>query len=389
MKHSTQVELIKRVFAMHEQKTTSMGDSIYRNPISDYTCSDQAQLEHQQLFRDHPLVMCLTSHMPNPGDYVTDELSGVPVLVTRNAEGQVRAFLNVCRHRGSQVARGCGSGKKMFVCPYHAWTYDLEGRLRSRGPAEAFPDIGADNASLVPLPAIEKHGIIWVKPTPGGELDADDLLQGLGPELASFKLETTSHYQTADLHKQMNWKLVIDTFLETWHIGTLHRQTVAPIFQPNINVFDAFGHNGRFILPRRSILDLQDKPEAEWDLLKHSAIIYLLFPNTLIVWQGDHIETWRSFPKGLSTDECIAEAALYSPEPATTERAKQHWDKNMKLLLATVEEEDFPVCLDIQRGFRSNAQGFITFGRNEPGLTHYHHQMRSLLGLGEAAAVSA
>ena len=387
MQHSTQVELIKRVFDMHDRKTTSMGDRIYRNPISDYTCMEQAKLEQQQLFRDYPLVVCLSSHIPNPGDYVTDELSGVRVLVTRNSERKVRAFLNVCRHRGAQVVHGCGSGKKAFVCPYHAWSYDLDGRLRSRGPSDAFPDISADNASLVPIPAAEKHGIIWVKNSPGPDLDTDDLLQGVGPELASFKLDTTCHYQTAKLHKRMNWKLVIDTFLETWHIGTLHRQTVAPIFQPNINVFDAFGRNGRFILPRRSILELRDQPELEWDLLKHSAIIYLLFPNTLIVWQGDHIETWRSFPKGLSTEECIAEAALYSPKPATTEKAKRHWDKNMRLLLATVEEEDFPVCLDIQRGFRSNAQNHITFGRNEPGLTHYHHAMRSLLGLNEAPVV--
>ena len=97
--------------------------------------------------------------------------------------------------------------------------------------------------------------------------------------------------------------------------------------------------NGRFILPRRSILELRDKPESEWDLLTHSAIIYLLFPNTLIVWQGDHIETWRSFPKGLSTEECIAEAALYAPEPATTEEAMRHWDKNMNLLLGLPETE--------------------------------------------------
>ena len=113
-----------------------------------------------------------------------------------------------------------------------------------------------------------------------------------------------------------------------------------------------------------------------------------MFPNTLIVWQGDHIETWRSFPQGLSTEECIAEAALYAPEPATTEEAKRHWDKNMDLLLATVEHEDFPVCVDMQRGFRSNAQSYITFGCNEPGLTHYHHGMRSLLGLKEAPAAS-
>jgi phenylpropionate dioxygenase-like ring-hydroxylating dioxygenase large terminal subunit len=383
MQHATQVELVHRVFDFCDRKSSSMGEAIYRNPTSDYTCSAQAELERKELFSDYPLVVGLSCRIRNPGDYMTDDLSGVPILVVRTEMGAAKAFLNVCRHRGAPVARGCGSGKKAFVCPYHAWTYDLEGRLRSVAPADCFPNMSPKDHSLVPLPTAEKYGLIWARPTPGPNFDPDDLLQGLGPELASYKFETASHYRTSRLHKDMNWKLVIDTFLETWHIGTLHQKTVASIFQPNINVFDAYGRNARFILPRRSILDLRGTPETEWDLLKHSAVIYLLFPNTLVIWQGDHVETWRSFPDG-STDRCIAEAALYSPEPAVTEKAIRHWDKNMDLLLATVEEEDFPVCIDIQRGFQANAQNYITFGRNEPGLSHYHGTMRSLLGLRQA-----
>lgn len=157
---------------------------------------------------------------------------------------------------------------------------------------------------------------------------------------------------------------MIDTFLETWHIGTLHRQT-ASIFQPNINVFDAFGYNGRFqYYSCRSILELRTSPNL----------------NGISETFGDHLSAISEYPdrlarrpcrdlaivpEGLSTEQCIAEAALYSPEPATTEKARKHWDKNMELLPATVEHEDFPVCIDIQRGFRSNAQSYITFGRNE------------------------
>lgn len=268
-----------------------MGAAIYRNPTSDYTCPEQAERERKRLFRDYPLVIGLSCQLRQPGDFLTDELSGVPILVVRTNSGAVRGFLNVCRHRGARVAQGCGSGKKAFVCPYHAWTYDLEGRLRKIAPSESFPDLSTEDYSLVPLPAEEKYGLIWVRPTPGPEFDPDSLLDGLGPELAAYKLETASLYQTSLLHKHMNWKLVIDTFLETWHIGTLHRKTVASIFQPNINVFDAFGRNGRFILPRRSILELKGQPQGQWDLLRHSAVIYLLFPNTLVVWQGDHVET--------------------------------------------------------------------------------------------------
>ena len=384
MQHATQVELVRRVYDFYDRQATSMGPSIYRNPNSNYTCPEQAEAERQQLFRDYPLVVGMSCQIPNAGDYFTDELSGVSILVVRTASGAAKAFLNVCRHRGAKVAEGCGSGKKAFICPYHAWTYELDGSLRQVTPPDSFPGLTKEEYSLVSLPIAEKYGIIWVRPTPGPNFDPDDLLEGLGPELQSYRFETASPYKRSLLHKKMNWKLVIDTFLETWHIGTLHRQTVAHIFQPNINVFDAYGRNGRFILPRRSILEMRERPESEWDLLKHSAVIYLLFPNTLLVWQGDHLETWRSFQNGPSPGECVTEAALYAPEPPVTEKAIRYWDKNMDLLLATVEEEDFPVCLDIQSGFAANAQSYITFGRNEPGLTHYHGTLRSYLGLGEA-----
>ena len=86
------------------------------------------------------------------------------------------------------------------------------------------------------------------------------------------------------------------------------------------------------------------------------------------MWQGDHFETWRSFPVGGATDKCITEAALFAPTPAVTDKEKRHWERNFDLLMRTVDAEDFPVCLDIQRGFGAGAQTHITFGRNEPAL---------------------
>ena len=165
-------------------------------------------------------------------------------------------------------------------------------------PRRAFPGSTCADRSLVRIPVAERHGLIWVQATPGADLDVDQLLGGLGPEMASYNLDSYSHYKTETLTKDMNWKLVIDTFLETWHVATLHRETVGPIFQPNVNVFDAFGRNGRLIIPRRTMMELKSQPESGWDFLKHSAIVYTLFPNALLVWQGDHFETWRSFPVG-------------------------------------------------------------------------------------------
>ncbi len=381
MEQATQVALTRRVIDFVDRGTTELADAVYLNPISTYTSREQAALERERLFRGHPLFFGLSCELPKPGDYRADDLSGVPLLVVRNGEGKLKAFLNVCRHRGAKVATGAGSGKRLFVCPYHAFTYDLDGRL-TRIPAEGFPGVSCAERSLVEVPVAERHGMIWVRAAPGADIDVDALLGGLAPELAAYRLEGYSHYRTQTLAKEMNWKLVIDTFLETWHVATLHRETVGPIFQPNVNTFDAFGRNGRLVIPRRSMMELKAEPESRWDFLKHSAIVYTLFPNALLVWQGDHFETWRAFPVGGETAKCVTEAALFTPAPAVTDKAKRHWDRNFDLLMRTVDAEDFPVCLDIQRGFGAGAQAHITFGRNEPALGHYHRSLREALGLG-------
>src|SRR5690606_27788281 len=95
------------------------------------------------------------------------------------------------------------------------------------------------------------------------------------------------------------------------------------------------------------------------------------FPNTVLVWQLDHIELWQIFP-GDTPDESTVLLSLYTPEPATTDSARRHWDKNLDLVVGVVENEDFPVGEGIQNGFHSAAQTHITFGTNEPALAYFH-----------------
>jgi phenylpropionate dioxygenase-like ring-hydroxylating dioxygenase large terminal subunit len=380
---ATQRQLCRRVFDYIDAGRTEVGDAIYYNPVSDYAGAQQLALERQKLFLQEPLLLALSGQLPVAGAHLTTDLAGEPLLLTRGDDGRVRAFLNVCRHRGSRVASGCSTaaGKGSFTCPYHAWTYDTRGRLKTVTPAYAFEGIRREDRSLVELPCAERHGLIWARQTPGPAIDVDDLLGGLAEEFEAYGLARYTHFETRVLSKPFNWKLVIDTFLETWHIPVLHRKTVAPIFQPDLGVFDSFGRNGRMIIPRRSIVVQRERPESEWDLLKHTAIVYCLFPNVVLVWQGDHVEIWRSYPAAGAPGQCLTEMSFYVPEPAATESARRHWQKNLDLLLATVENEDFPLCAQIQGGAASGAQDYTVFGRNEPALTHFHRGIRSALGL--------
>jgi phenylpropionate dioxygenase-like ring-hydroxylating dioxygenase large terminal subunit len=204
--------------------------------------------------------------------------------------------------------------------------------------------------------------------------------------MAAYELDAYHHYDTRVLRKKINWKIVVDTFLETYHLQFLHRKTVDPILYSNMTTFDPFGRNLRMIAARRTIGELRALPEAEWNLIPYTAIVYVLFPNTVFIMQGDHVETWHVFPDGDSADDSVMYISLYTPEKAESDSARRHWDRNMGLLLATVEDEDFPLSEGIQRGFYSGAQDAILFGRNEPSLQHFHKSVKAALAEGNRVA---
>lgn len=387
MDHPTQVLLLKSLLTMIEQRQTSMADAIYLNPVKSYTSLEQLQREQLHLFDSRPLMMGLGSQLPCPGDYLTDDLSGVPVLVVRDNDGSLNAFINVCRHRGARLLEGAGNIAGVMTCPYHGWAYGLDGRLQRLHPPGSFDGLSCTERSLVRLNVVEQHGLIWVHPSPGGLINAAEILGPLANEIRDFGFQHYSHYETRRLRRRFNWKVAIDTFLENWHFSTLHRQTVLPIFIPDLSHFEGCGANLRLIMPRRSIVELFDQPEEQWDLLRHSAIIYVLFPNTLLVWQGDHLEVWRVFPAGPDrVDQCLIEVSLHVPTAPTSAKEKAYWDKNMTLLMETVDGEDFRIARLLQKGYLSRAQKYLTYGKNERALHHFHHAIQTAVNVGRGDA---
>jgi phenylpropionate dioxygenase-like ring-hydroxylating dioxygenase large terminal subunit len=373
MEHHTQVELSRKVLAHIAAGTTDLAAETAVIPVSAFASEEILAGEVASLFRNYPQVVCLSCQIPDVGDFVTEDHGGVPIIVVRGKDGKVRAFLNVCRHRGARVAEGHGNAKRSFTCPYHAWSYTLEGGLSGVPHGkQAFPEMDKACYSLQSLPCEEKYGMIFVTPKVIAEaLDVDDHLSGLGADLGAYGFESYHHYETRELTLNFNWKLVIDTFLEPYHFAVLHRDTVGPIFIPNLCLFDGFGLNLRETLPRRTIVELNEQPEDDWDLVKHTAMVYVLFPNTVVVMQADHLETWRVYPVPGKPDECVTCLDFYIPEPADTESAKRHWERNMDLTIRTVAEEDFPTMAGIQRGLLSGAQESVIIGRNEPALIHW------------------
>src|SRR5262245_63912983 len=172
MHRQQQVELLKRLLGYIENKTTALAEAPWRNDVSVYCDQEHAARERRLLFRQRPLLMGFASQWATPGSFRTDDHAGTPILIARGGDGKLRAFLNVCRHRGAKVAKGCGKAR-LFVCPYHAWSYDLAGKVRGIPDERNFPHVREERSTLAQLPLCEKHGLVWVIPTPAGDAAPD------------------------------------------------------------------------------------------------------------------------------------------------------------------------------------------------------------------------
>src|SRR3954468_18691146 len=367
----------RRLFGHIDGRTTDLADDLFRNRTVNYSCRDRAALERERLFRELPNFMGLSTRLPKPGDYLAEDVAGMPVLMTRGADGKVRAFANICRHRGAPVATGCGNARA-FTCPYHGWTYDSAGKLLGTTDKVGFEGLDLGTHGLVALPAAEKHGMLYIRAQPGGEaIDIDSVLGAIAPDMAALQLDTHPLYSTDKVTPRLNWKFAIDTFLEGYHIPHLHRKTIAPYFVGNCGVFKSGGPNGRLSVPKTTIESQRERQEAERDYRRHVVSIYHLSPTALLIWQLDRVEIWRAFPDRDDPSRCEVEMTIYRPAEST--RPESYWEKNRDIAIRTVMEEDFPLGERMQIGFESGATEEVIYGRNEPSLVHFHRSIRTAL----------
>ncbi|NKC13681.1 MAG: Rieske 2Fe-2S domain-containing protein [Gammaproteobacteria bacterium] len=374
MQHEKQVALIRSLHEHIDRSETCLSEDVTRIPVQTYTSASRLAAERDVLFGAYPLVMALSHELPEPGTFITHDRAGVPVLVARGADGAARAFLNVCRHRGAKVAtQASGCVRKLFSCPYHGWSYGLDGALIHIPNEAAFTGVDKACHGLKALPTVERHGMVWVSLNADAKPYVAGFLGDLDSELAAYELPAYHLYETRIIEQPFNWKIAIDTFLEPYHFGLLHRNSIAPLFIHDMCLVDNFGPHIREVFPRKSVELLRDRPHSEWNLPEHSAIVYVLFPNTVWVMQIDHVELWRIYPDANDPARCSMTMDFLIPEPAASDEAREHWRKNMDLLMMTVLDEDFPTGATIQQGLASGAQTHLTFGRNEPALAYFEN----------------
>lgn len=364
--------LVRRLLDHIEEGTTDLADSLLEIPADRYTSPERLAEEQQVLFLGEPLVLCLSGALPGPGSYRTVDLCGTPVLVTRAADGKVRAMANVCRHRGVRVVDGAGEARR-FTCPFHAWVYDLEGRLVGMPVADAFSELCREGKGLVELPVAEGYGLVVGRLRPGPPVDIDEFLgPDLAAELAMLDFATWTPYTDAHVHQvNANWKVTLDTFRENYHFDYLHRSTLKDYAYGGVLTFDAFGPHLRNCSAIRSIDELRGRPEATWgEVTQYFSYQYQLFPNTSLTFDIRHIELWQILPTGPGTSEVVHTAYK---RPGLPQAEQDRLAEMAPWICETVVDgEDFWVAGRTEPGLRTGLVDTVVFGRNEPALQHLH-----------------
>src|SRR4051794_22985370 len=158
----TDQAVAQRVLDHIANGTTDEGASVWREPVANYRSPERLQAELTRVLRRSPTPFCPSTALPEVGSYVAREAAGIPIVVVRGADGQVRAFRNACRHRGMQVAANGTGCSRALVCRYHGWTYNLEGQLRHIPHEAGFPGFDKGAHPLVPVSATERFGLVFV-----------------------------------------------------------------------------------------------------------------------------------------------------------------------------------------------------------------------------------
>jgi len=332
-------------------------------PYAWYTDPEILRRERERIFQPAWQYAGHTAQLAEPGYFAT-EVAGTPVVVTRDHEDVLRGFVNVCRHRGHVVAEGEGS-RETLQCPYHAWTYGLDGRLRAAPRSEEEPDFPQDELGLVPV-AVDTWGPFLFAncSTAGGGPDPEPLADALGAlpaQVAELGLDVDSlvHHSRWEAEIEANWKIVCENFLECYHCQVAH-----PAFSELIDVSPeayVLSSDGRLLTqhgPLRTVTPADELPRAQFHFLWPGLEINI-FPGRPNLSIGPSVprtpeRTWRFLDYFFGPDV----------EPA--------WIDDLLVFDDQVGREDAKLVEGVQRGVASGAiERGVLMSHSEQLIAHF------------------
>lgn len=366
------VEIARRILAHIDAGTTDEGDA-WREPVENYLDPTRFTKELEVL-RSFPSVYLPSAAIPNAGDHAERITFGVPLFAVRGRDGRARVFRNACRHRGMTLVEGPGCSHAL-VCRYHGWTYRLDGSLSHVPHPEAFPDLDMPTRGLVEVDSREVDGLIVIGPLqpPALQQHTDAALAALtdGSPWRDKLLPAQRLFAVRPALRAMNWKVLVEQFLEGYHIRTTHKDTFYPIQYDDLNVVEAFGPNTRITFPFQNIERLRDRPESSWNVGHRVTYVYHLFPNVMVATFPNQVLVITIDPIDID-HTTVTIYAMVTPGVAKRVSADPDAAAGARDLLNEGGVEDNEMSEGVQRGLHAGANAFVEFGRHESAIGRFH-----------------
>jgi phenylpropionate dioxygenase-like ring-hydroxylating dioxygenase large terminal subunit len=368
MEREEKIQLTKRLISHVDNGTTDYAEDILRVPFSVFTDPELAERE-RKVVRRFPHIVAHVDGLKMPGDFITTDLIGAPLLVVKQRDGSVKAFSNVCRHRGAKVEFAESGCKPTFACRYHNWSYGRGGELRGMPNAEGFDGLDRSRHGLVEFPCEVRHGLVWVVPTVGAELDiADTLGAKHDAEVAATGMAESVQVRRETWKLDMNWKIAVDGVQDVYHLCQLHKKTVCNYLEGNIVAYDQVDRSWRVVVARKSITEVRDADPDSFDVRDYSLANYTIYPGTILVTEPNHFEIWTIVPDPTDPNVSYCTIRLLAPGKSQTERERRMMDKSWELLMETLHDEDWFVSKTITDNAANGQVDELIYGRNElPG----------------------
>lgn len=346
------------------------------------------ELERREVFLNHWQVAGHVSDLPAPGDWLTFDLLGERALVIRGQDGRVRAFHNLCRHRGARLANGTqGHCKSAMVCPFHGWVYNLDGTLRGPARPDTFGDMDRAAFGLKPVEMAIWQGFIFLRFLPGPQPAIDELMQPFEADFAAYRTEELLPADNAGWPATtlpVNWKSVRDVDNEGYHVAMAHPalqdlygRTYRDIVYPGgiSHSHGEFGETGGRLWSVRHYLKLTPRPAWLPPRLRQSWTYYGLFPNTVFAFTPEGAQYYHDIP--LSKDETRLTGRMYRrPDEDRTMRAARYLAARIDRVTST---EDRQLSIWSNESMKSTAFDDFHLSDLEYGVRAHHDHLRRLL----------
>lgn len=365
--------------------TTDLANTPATVASGEYTDPARFELEKRELFGKLPLLACLSKDIAQPGDMFTFDEAGPAILIVRGQDGRARAFLNMCTHRAARLVAECQK-RKLIVCPFHAWSFDLEGRLAALPGEACFEGMDRAERSLVRVPVGEWGGMVFVKAHAGEEeIDVEAWLGDMGPQLLALNLAGARPIKLDRVETEANWKYCLDTYGEAYHFSSLHTTTFGTSSRSNVALYDNFGLHYRVGFTAKAYEDLVGKPEPEWPETPYGGS-HFIFPNSIVYGApmeggGSMIGMYRLYP-GDVPGRCRTLLSVHRAANAPESTADEVFAAAHDYIVSVVTSEDYSVSKEGQRNLSYAPPGFrMVFGKNEAALQDVHRNINRTLGL--------